>query len=466
VTKAPRPIRRLERYALYEAFASGGMASVHFGRITGPGGFSRVVAIKQLHRELAADPEFTAMLADEARLAARVRHRNVVSVLDVVAVQGQLFVVLEYVHGASLAYLLERAEAPPPPPVAAAIVHSVLLGLSAAHEAVDVRGEPLGIVHRDVSPQNVLVEPTGTAKLVDFGVAQARARAQRTRQGEVKGKLGYLAPEQLEGRATPRSDLFAASIVLWEALTGRRLFPADEDRGIRENLLASLVPRPIEPPGRSRPDVPSALDDVVLRGLSFDPEARFDSAHAMALALERSVPLATPAQVGAWVAGLLGAELEERAATVEAIEAAPGDPDDDDDPVRDRVRAAAPAPARRPSAAPRGTRRARAAAAVGIVCALAALVALRPRAGGAPKAAAPTVEVPSAEVDEPSAPPGVATAPEALPPTTATAASVAPRAPRRTTTLPPRPSRAEASCSPPYTVDVLGLRHYKPACLK
>src|SRR4051794_29784074 len=186
------------RYALYGEIASGGMATVHFGRLLGPVGFSRTVAVKRLHAHLAKDPEFVSMFLDEARLAARVRHPNVVPTLDVVAAQGELFLVMEYVQGESFARLLHVTKSNGqriPRDIVCAVLASVLHGLHAAHEAKSERGEALGIVHRDVSPQNILVGVDGIARVLDFGIAKAAGRAQVTREGQVRGKMAYIAPE-------------------------------------------------------------------------------------------------------------------------------------------------------------------------------------------------------------------------------------------------------------------------------
>jgi serine/threonine protein kinase len=219
------------------------MASVHIGSLTGPAGFRRTVAVKRLHPQYAKDPEFVAMFMDEARLAARIQHQNVVATLDVVASDEELYVVMEYVAGESLARLMrlsacreERVTAN----VAGAILVGVLHGLHAAHELRDDRGEPLAIVHRDVSPQNILVGADGAAHLIDFGIAKARGRAQVTQEGEIKGKMSYMPPEQLLSREVDRRvDIFAASVVFWEVLTGRRLFQATDPGAI---LCALAVP--------------------------------------------------------------------------------------------------------------------------------------------------------------------------------------------------------------------------------
>src|SRR5687767_6563935 len=190
------------------------MARVHLGRLMGPAGFARTVAIKRLHEGLARSPEAAATLLDEARLAARVQHPNVVAILDVLAVDGELTLVMEYVHGESLAVLLRAARARGevvPPPVAVQIVREVLAGLHAAHEARSEAGEPLGLVHRDVSPQNILVGLDGAARVFDFGIAKAAGRYQETATGQLKGKVSYMAPEQLLGQAVDRrADVFAA----------------------------------------------------------------------------------------------------------------------------------------------------------------------------------------------------------------------------------------------------------------
>jgi eukaryotic-like serine/threonine-protein kinase len=314
------PAQTIGRYALHTEIASGGMAAVHIGRLLGPVGFARTVAIKRLHPPLAKDPEFVAMFLDEARLAARIRHPNVVSTLDVVATEGELFVVMEYVPGESLARLLRAVRTNKqmvPLPVAATIMVGVLHGLHAAHEARDERGEPLRIVHRDVSPHNILVGTDGDAHVIDFGIAKARGRMQVTRQGQIKGKLSYMPSEQLLGQGLDhRADIFAASIVLWEALTGQRLFQGVDDGEVYAKVLLGHV----EPPSLYASGLSAALDAIVLRGLARDRNDRYATAREMALALEAAVPLAPPSQVGRWVEGLVGEALAERTEQIAGIE--------------------------------------------------------------------------------------------------------------------------------------------------
>jgi eukaryotic-like serine/threonine-protein kinase len=332
-------MRVVGRYALYAEIAAGGMATVHFGRLLGPVGFSRTVAIKRLHPQFAKDPEFVSMFLDEARLAARIRHPNVVPTLDVVATSGELFLVMDYVQGESLSRLLRAMRDQStriPPRIVSTIMSGALHGLHAAHEARDERGEPLGIVHRDISPQNVLVGTDGVARVLDFGVAKAAGRIQTTREGQLKGKLSYMAPEQLNGLVTRKTDIYAAAIVLWEALTSLRLFAGDNEAVILGKVLAGEV----EPPSKYMADSSGTfdplktgenegplsprrlelLDGVVLRGLERDPAKRYDTAREMAIALERALGMATPSDVGEWVEATAREVLHRRAEKMAEIE--------------------------------------------------------------------------------------------------------------------------------------------------
>jgi hypothetical protein len=315
------PARIIGRYALHEEIASGGMATVHFGRLIGAAGFSRTVAIKRLHAQFARDPSFVSMILDEARITGRIRHPNVVSALDVIAAESEILIAMDYVEGETLARLIplaRRRGEPVPPGHAALMIAGVLRGLHAAHEAKDESGAALGIIHRDVSPQNIMIGVDGVARVLDFGVARATGRIQTTRDGQLKGKLPYMAPEQLQGSVTASSDIYSASVVLWEMLTGRRLFAGDTEGEVFGKVLAGTV----EPPSRRAAGVPMSLDAIVLRGLDPDPKARFPSARDMAIALERSVALPVPAEVGEWVLSLAAEGLEQRAAVVARIEQA------------------------------------------------------------------------------------------------------------------------------------------------
>jgi serine/threonine protein kinase len=311
------------RYVLYDQIASGGMATVHMGRLIGPVGFSRVVAVKRLHPMYAQDAAFVAMMIDEARLASRVRHPNVVPILDVVASDNELLLVMEYVQGETLARLqrmARRGGEGMAPDIAVAVLIDTLRGLHAAHEAKNAAGEPLGIVHRDVSPQNVMVGTDGSARLLDFGVAKAASRSQSTEDGQLKGKLGYVAPEQISGGVVDRRvDIFAASIVGWECIAGRRLFEADDMIATLARVADAEVPS-LRGEGF---DIPEALEAALLRGLAAEPNDRFQTAEEMARAVEAALRPASRETVGAWVQKWAGEALDLRAATMQRIETAP-----------------------------------------------------------------------------------------------------------------------------------------------
>lgn len=297
------------------------MAQVHLGRLVGPEGYSRTVAIKRLHRELARAGTFRSAILEEGRLASRIRHPNVVAPIDVVADGNELLLVMEYVHGESLARLLRvaaLAKEAVPLGVAAAIVTNLLYGLDAAHEARDEAGTALDIVHRDISPQNVIVGADGVARVIDFGIAKAVTTARSTTTGIVKGKLPYLAPEQLEGeQATRRTDIYAAGVVLWEVLVGKRLFHGNDDAEILQKILSANVP----PPSTRGSHVPSAVDDVVARMVARNPRDRYATAREAVNAIESVAELATPSKISAWVLHLANDSLVQRARLLAQVEA-------------------------------------------------------------------------------------------------------------------------------------------------
>ena len=461
----PDPLR-LGRYAVYEAIASGGMATVYFGRLLGEGGFTRSVAIKRLHAHLAQNPEFSSMLLEEARLAGRIRHPNVVSALDVVALEGELFLVMEYVHGESVASLARAAAADGtriPVGVTASIVSALLHGLHAAHEATGDHGRPLHLVHRDVSPQNVLVGIDGIARVLDFGIAKARDSAETTTDGRVKGKYAYMAPEQLQGQPIDRrTDVYSAGVVLWEMLTGQRLFVGETEG---ETMKNTLFPK-VESPCTVVPGLPPELEEITLRALSRDPSARFDNARQMATAIEKCVALATSTEVGEWVDAMAGPTLERRAETLRAMEMS--------------AEGAAPAPAVA-SPGPRVSRAARTipflvgAAALTIALGAAAVLARtkgeaaggdRTKTGEAQDASStPLATATVASVSPSPEAPAIVVQSSAGPrPTGGLPGRLRPPAPRAE----PRGTGARAvraaSCNPPYTLDADGVRRYKPEC--
>lgn len=290
------------RYEIHSEIASGGMARVHFGRLRGDQGFQRVVAIKRMHPKLARDPKLVAMFRDEALLAARIRHPNVVTTLDVVSDGADVFIVMEYVRGLPLSILLARAKRSGeaiPVPIAVSILCGVLAGLHAAHEAHGLDGAPLSIVHRDVSPQNILVDIDGVARVVDFGIAKANAQLHTTMEGELKGKLAFMAPEQiLAGPVDRRVDVFAAGVVGYSMLTGAPLFSQGEVDEVRDRVLHMQIPRLVE----RRPDAGDAVSAAIARALERDRAARYATARDFEIAVEDAFDrLASARQVGAWV---------------------------------------------------------------------------------------------------------------------------------------------------------------------
>ena len=298
------------------------MATVHLGRLLGPVGFSRTIAVKRLHPQYAKDPDFVSMFLDEANLVSRIRHPNVVPTLDVVnSPSGGLLLVMEYVHGDSLSRLARKcreALVPIPMRIIAGIMSNVLLGLHAAHDARGNGGELLNIVHRDVSPQNILVGADGVARVLDFGVAKAAGRSQTTREGQVKGKLAYMAPEQIRGKVDRRTDVFAAGIMLWELLVGRRMFDGENEA----QIISRIVNGQMDAPSKYMPSIPAEVNAIVVRALSPLPDARFATAKEMAIALEKAVGVATTSDIGDWVESLAKTELATRSAYIEHMERA------------------------------------------------------------------------------------------------------------------------------------------------
>jgi hypothetical protein len=319
-SSSARSDRMVGRYRVYTELASGGMATVHLGCLLGPGGFQKLVAIKCLHEEFASKPEFVSMFLNEARLASTIHHPNVVASLDVVAEQDELMVVMEYVHGEALAGLLrlsrQRAE-PAPPRVVVRVLADALEGLHAAHTA-SLAGNCLNIVHRDVSPQNIMIGADGNTKVLDFGIAKAALSAQLTSAGMVKGKVAYMSPEQVRGALVDaRTDVFAAGVVLWEALTGRRLFYAQETR----DAVAKLLQMPIPAPSEFNPALGPELDGVVRKALQRDANERYQSAHEFAEALRQAAEEGSRAEVAAWVNGLAAGALAWRQELLHTLEA-------------------------------------------------------------------------------------------------------------------------------------------------
>lgn len=308
------------RYVLFDRIAVGGMASVYLARQLGPVGFSRTVAVKRLHEQYVHDEKFVEMFIDEARLASRLRHPNVVAATDVIETDHELLLVMDYVHGVSLGSLARTG--PVPVEIVSAVMVDALEGLHAAHEATDESGAPLGIVHRDVSPQNIIVGADGVSRIIDFGIAKAHSRVQTTRDGQIKGKLRYMPPEQLSGGAIDRrSDVYAAAVVAWELLAGRALVPeGDVVVMVRRITSDEPPPSPVSPDDDR--DIPPVFVAAVMRGLSHDPDDRHETAAALSADLRLPGVPTRRAHVAAWVAEVAGNKLSRRDTQLRAVEQA------------------------------------------------------------------------------------------------------------------------------------------------
>src|SRR5580658_6249504 len=290
------------------------MATVHLARATDNRQGPPLVAIKRPHRHLGTDRTFVTMLVDEARLASAIDHPNVVKVRELGFDGGMPFIVMDYVEGTSLAELRRDLGAQSRAldvRVGVRVALDALAGLHAAHELRDDKDKPLQIIHRDVSPHNILIGCNGRSYITDFGIAKAEDRVQTTRTHEVKGKLAYLAPERIDKRriCTVQSDVFSMAVVLWECFAGRRLFRGEEAVDILQEVMSAPIPTLHEIGGQ----VPDALDDVIARALSRDLETRYATALQFAQAIERA---AGPALIGthADVARLMEAVFGDRMA--------------------------------------------------------------------------------------------------------------------------------------------------------
>lgn len=276
---------RFGKYLIVGEIAVGGMAEVFLGVHRGPEGFQKAVVIKRVLPAYSGNPSFVHMFVDEARLAARLEHPNIVRTYEFGEADGQYFTTMEYLPGEDLARVLDKlvfAHQQMPLHIATGIMTSVCAGLQFAHQLTDTSGRPLGLIHRDINPANVIVTYTGEVKIIDFGVA--KTTSSETKTGTIKGKVAYMSPEQLLGRGVDqRSDVFSAGVVLWELLTGRPLFLRDNEAA----TMYAIMNEPLHPPSRYRPDIPPALDGIVMRALARTPADRYDSAEDLGMDLER-----------------------------------------------------------------------------------------------------------------------------------------------------------------------------------
>ena len=279
-------ITQFGKYQLFATLGKGGMADVFLSVARGQMGFNKLAVIKRLKAALAQDPAFRNMFLDEARLAARLNHPNIVHTYEVGEAQGVYFIAMEYLEGQPLNKVIKEAirnEQRVPPEIAVRMIADALAGLGYAHELKDYDGRPLNVIHRDISPHNLFVTYDGHTKLVDFGIAKADTSSTETEVGVLKGKVSYMSPEQAMGqRLDARSDLFAMGIVLWELLTHRRLLQGES----AANTLHKLMSEPIPHVADMQPDIDMELDRIVAVALEKDPNRRFQSAVEMREALE------------------------------------------------------------------------------------------------------------------------------------------------------------------------------------
>src|SRR5438045_5663798 len=276
---AMRKPTRFGKYLLLERIAVGGMSEVVVAKGFGVEGFERLLAIKKILPTMGEDAEFIHMFVDEARLAVQLAHANIVQVLELGKHDESLYIAMEYISGRDLRQLMERfrkRQQPMPLPQACLIVAEVCEALDYAHRKRDAQGRALGIVHRDVSPQNVLVSFEGEVKLIDFGIAKAESRLQKkTQAGILKGKFSYMSPEQVKGSALDgRSERFACRLMLWELVCGEKLFVGDSDYAVLEKVRLGAIP----PPRSRNPECPHALAKAILRALAADPARRHQTA--------------------------------------------------------------------------------------------------------------------------------------------------------------------------------------------
>ncbi|MDB4934608.1 MAG: serine/threonine protein kinase [Labilithrix sp.] len=489
------PSGQVERYEIIAELASGGMGTVYLARQHGAFGFRRTVAIKSMHPQLAKDDEFRSMFLDEAHLTAKIRHPNVVSMLDVVYASNKLLLVMEFVDGVALSTLLDRAIMAGerlPATVAVAIAIDALNGLHAAHELAD-EGRSLAVVHRDVSPANLLVGSDGLTRVLDFGIAKANDRRTQTRTGEVKGKLAYMSPEQLHGQEVDRrTDIYATGVVLWEALAGRRLFDAPNQGALSLKVTEGLV----DPVSLyAAEEIPEALDGALLKALARDPAERFATAEEMALALAAALSAAPHTEVKKVVAGL-ARDLLDAPSRLSTPAEAKTIPDNSEramleealtDKIETRAwkKASSPSSPSTPSTpstpssssppSPPSWRRLSpmTAAALGIAGTLFGVTGfmflLRTGPAALPPTAAPSAEAPG--VTAPPMPSAIVASPTVLVPS-ASASTSTPTPAARPSTNGKRPPQVPSSstakapdCNPSFTVDDAG-RHYKPECFQ
>jgi len=308
-------VRRLGKFVLLKDFASGGMAEIHIAKQPTPDGGEKLVVIKMLRSDLKNNREFVHLFLNEARIAARLMHPNVVQMYDLGYAEGEYFIAMEYVHGENAfnaAKACSREKTRIPLQHVVYIMNQTCTGLHYAHQKTDVMGRSLNIVHCDISPHNIMVSFAGEVKILDFGVAKAASRFEKKDDKTIKGKIPYMSPEQIMGKPLDgRSDVYSAGIVLWELSTGWRRYRKMDDKAILKDIVRGSTP----PPSKYNSNIPDQLEAVILKTLVKNPDSRFQSALEMQAALEDVAKQAnltsTPTQLGTFMQRLFADRLDE-----------------------------------------------------------------------------------------------------------------------------------------------------------
>ncbi|MCF8062867.1 MAG: protein kinase [Deltaproteobacteria bacterium] len=313
---------RFGKYTLLDRIGVGGMAELYRALITGDRGFEKLIAVKRLLPHLADEDSVVASFIDEAKLAALLQHRNIVQIYDFGSMEGSYFIAMEYLFGKDLQAMMKKARDKDRPlglANALCIAEQVCEGLDYAHKLKDLQGNPLHIIHRDVSPQNIFINYGGEVKIIDFGIAKASSQSDKTQLGTIKGKVAYMSPEQAQGEPIDhRSDIFAAGILLYEMLTGARLFSGDP-----MEVLAQVREARFVPPKEAAPDLPGELHRILERALSMDPAERYQTCGGMYEDLDDCVQKhalrPTPQALALFMKDLYEEEIETEELTIHAV---------------------------------------------------------------------------------------------------------------------------------------------------
>lgn len=325
--EAKKPVR-FGKYTLVDRIAVGGMAEIFLARQAGLEGFEKTIVIKRIRPHLSKQPNFVKMFLNEAKLAAQLNHPNIVQIYDLGKINESYFIAMEYIFGRDMRRIIPKADAlgiPFPMVYALKIASSVCEGLYYAHQRADLYGHALHIVHRDVTPENIFVSFDGTVKVLDFGIAKAANQIEQTRAGEIKGKLSYMSPEQCMGKQLDnRSDLFSLGVVLYEWLTGFKLFTGDSEVAI----LKSITEGKIYAPSYFKADIPEAVEAILMKALEKDRERRYQTAWEMQYDLDQFLSQYefTPSNIhlSNFLKQLFNDELEEERERLAALRAPPG----------------------------------------------------------------------------------------------------------------------------------------------